>query len=437
MYRKRTLFLIFLWLLFVCIGCNRTNVLPLATATAVPTSTPAYQPDMAIFEAVWQGVRDGFYDPNMNGVDWQAVHDQYEPRILAAQDGETYYRLLNEMVFELGVSHIGVLPPGMADELDPILFPPGSLGFDVRLLDEQIVVTAVQPDSPAAEQGLQPGYVINTIDGLTADELAQEGLQMPPLNERDRRGMITQAVRAKLYGEPGEQVTISFLDGSNEANEIVLAYAPRPGKQTAVTPDLPPAYVEFEAYRLEPDIGYIRFSGFLIGVDEDVAAAIDEMADTRTLIIDLRGNPGGVFPVRKAIVEKLVGEPILFWQYQQRDHMETVYLDAMPTAYEGNVVILIDELSASSSEEFSGGLQAIGRATIVGSRTPGRCLTAEIVPLSNGAILVYPFGQSQTTDGDVLENNGVVPDISLNLDRDSLLAGHDVQLEAAIVAAKE
>jgi C-terminal processing protease CtpA/Prc len=52
-------------------------------------------------------------------------------------------------------------------------------------------------------------------------------------------------------------------------------------------------------------------------------------------------------------------------------------------------------------------------------------------------MLVYPFGQSQTADGYVLENNGVVPDVPANLDRASLLAGHDVQLEAAIAVAKE
>jgi carboxyl-terminal processing protease len=459
MVRKTLFFLIALWLLIFCVSCNSEPSPPTATLTAVPiptptvepaptivptptpsvepTPTPAFQPDMAIFETVWQTVRDGFYDPDMNGVDWQAMHDLYKPQVSAAEDEETYYLLLNEMLFELGVSHIGLLPPGMADELDPILFPPGSLGFDVRLLEEQMVVTAVQPDSPAAAQGLQPGYVINTINGLTANELAQEGLQIPALNERHRQGMITQAVRAKLFGELGEQVTISYLNGSDQAEEVVLTYAPRLAKQTAVTPDLPPAFVEFEAYRLEPEIGYMRFSGFLIGVDEDAAAAIDEMADTRALIIDLRGNPGGVFPVRKAMVEKLVGERVLFWQYRQRDQVETVHLAAMPTAYQGNVVILIDELSASSSEEFAGGLQAIGRAMIVGNRSPGSCLTANIVPLENGAILLYPFGQSQTVDGYVLENNGVVPDVSVYLDRASLLAGRDVQLEAALATAKE
>jgi tricorn protease len=84
------------------------------------------------------------------------------------------------------------------------------------------------------------------------------------------------------------------------------------------------------------------------------------------------------------------------------------------------------------SEEFSGSLQALGRATIVGSHTPGVCLNGNIVPLPKGAILVYPFGQPRTQDGRVLENNGVVPDIAVTLDRQQLLQGIDAQLEAAI-----
>jgi C-terminal peptidase prc len=371
----------------------------------------------------------------MNGVDWQAMHDLYAPRVAAVKDARSYYLRLNEMLFELGVSHIGLLPPGAADELDPITFLTGSLGFDVRFIEEQVVVTMVQTDSPAESAGLKPGYVIKTVDGLTATELLQEGLPRPPLNDRDRRGMIAEAIRAELYGEPGQQATISYVDNDDQAGEVTLTFAPRPGKKTEITPDLPPAHVEFSAYRLTPEIGYLSFSGFLQGVDDDASAAIDELMDTQALIFDLRGNPGGVFPVRKAIAEKLVGERVLFWQYQQRDQLETVYLEAMSGAYQGKVVILIDELSTSSSEEFAGGLQAIGRATIVGGGSPGRVLTMDIAPLENGAILVYPFGQSQTSNGYILENNGVVPDIAVEPDRASLIAGRDVQLEAAVAEA--
>ncbi len=159
---------------------------------------------------------------------------------------------------------------------------------------------------------------------------------------------------------------------------------------------------------------------------------IDELHDAPALIIDLRGNPGGVFPVRKAIASQLVGERALFMRYQLRDEVQEAYLDVVADPYRGLVVILVDELSASSSEEFAGSLQALGRATIVGSPTPGRCLVSNIVQLPGGGVLSYPFGQSQTPDGRVLEGNGVVPDVEVGLDRHLLLQGIDTQLEAAI-----
>jgi carboxyl-terminal processing protease len=163
-----------------------------------------------------------------------------------------------------------------------------------------------------------------------------------------------------------------------------------------------------------------------------VLQAIDDLRDAPALIIDLRGNPGGQFPVRKAIASQLVGEPKLFMRYQHRDGLEEAYLDPVPDPYHGKVVILVDELSASSSEEFAGSLQALGRAAIIGSQTPGRCLVMNVAPLPNGALLVYPYGQSQTPDGRVLEDNGVVPDVEVALDRQQLLQGIDAQLQAAL-----
>jgi C-terminal processing protease CtpA/Prc len=134
----------------------------------------------------------------------------------------------------------------------------------------------------------------------------------------------------------------------------------------------------------------------------------------------------------KPIASQLVGDPSLFMRYQHRDEMEEAYLDPVSNPYPGEVVILVDELSTSSSEEFNGSLQALGRATVIGSQTPGSCLVMNIELLPKGAILSYPFGQSQTPDGRVLEDNGVVPDVAVGLDRGQLLQGIDAQLEAAI-----
>jgi carboxyl-terminal processing protease len=183
---------------------------------------------------------------------------------------------------------------------------------------------------------------------------------------------------------------------------------------------------------LDGGIGYIRFSGFLGGILDGVLQALDDLHDTPGLIIDLRGNPGGVYFVRQTIASHLVGTREMFISYQFRDRRESAYLDQVSDAYPGEVVILVDELSASSSEEFAGSLQALGRATVIGMQTAGSCLTANIVPLPHGGILIYANSQSQTTDGRVLEFNGVLPDVVVALDRQELLQGTDAQLNAAI-----
>lgn len=96
-----------------------------------------------------------------------------------------------------------------------------------------------------------------------------------------------------------------------------------------------------------------------------------------------------------------------------------------------------NDLSASSHEEFTGSLQALGKATVIGSQTPGTCLVMNIELLTKDAILSYPFSQSQTPDERMLENNGVVPNIEVALDRQELLYGVDAQLQTAIEYAAE
>ena len=406
--------------------------------TPEPTPTPMLSMTLStakrqeITEIVWQTVNDHFYDPTFGGKDWQAIGDQYLSQLAAEQSDEAFFRLLNGMLFELGVSHMVALPPEMLNQLDTISFASGVVGIDIRQVDGQYIITSVEPASEAEETGLRPGYIVTAMDGMDVETIAEEPLNTPPYNERNILANRTQAIRTRLYGEVGEAITIDYLDEQDQAASVTLHYATREGRKAEFVEGFPTATTEFETKWLGDGIGYIRFSGFAPAILEDTLQALDDMNDAEGLIIDLRANPGGVFPVRRAIAEKLVGEQVLFWQYQRRDQLEKVYLDPADNPYLGEVVILIDELSTSSSEEFSGGLQSIGRATILGNRSPGRCLTAAITEIPGGSMLVYANSQSQTADGSVLEDNGVTPDIPIVLDRDSLLQGRDVQLEAAI-----
>lgn len=436
----------------LALGSCADGAPPTPTPTAVPTPTPAPTPTAAptptqaiadrlsaaeraeIFEAVWQTVHDNYFDPTFGGQDWQAIGDAYRQKLATVQDDRAFWvDVLNPMLFELGVSHVGALPPELSSQMDPMTFSAGTLGMDVRSLDGQVVITEVTEGFPAAQAGLKPGLVITALGGRTPEQIAAEALQPPPDNERNRRANLVQTLRTLLYGEPGDEIEIRYLDENGQTQDATLRYAERSASTCAqFDPNLPTACTEFAMRRLAGGVGYVRFSAFLPTALDDVLQAIEELHDAPALLIDLRGNPGGVFPVRKAIASQLVGERTLFMRYQLRDEMEEAYLDFVADPYPGLVVILVDELSASSSEEFAGSLKALGRATIVGSQTPGRCLVANLTQLPGGGVLSYPYGQSQTPDGRVLESNGVVPDVEVGLDRDLLLQGIDSQLEAAI-----
>ena len=164
------------------------------------------------------------------------------------------------------------------------------------------------------------------------------------------------------------RLSIWMKNGDTQKEKIVRAK--RKGKMV-FDDAMPPFFVEFEAKRLDNNIGYIRFNAFMPPVDHKFKSTIESMQDTSALIIDIRGNHGGFFDVRKAIAEALVKDRVLFWRYKGRDKTRDIFLEPTNNVYNRLVAVIVDYMCVSSCEEFSGGLQAIKRATIIGDRTPG------------------------------------------------------------------
>ncbi|MGH8771628.1 MAG: S41 family peptidase, partial [Burkholderiales bacterium] len=106
-------------------------------------------------------------------------------------------------------------------------------------------------------------------------------------------------------------------------------------------------------------------------------------------------------------------------------------------SYGGKVNLLVDEFSGSTAEVFAGGLQASGRALVVGSNTAGAVLPSLILVLPTGAALQQVVSNFQTPNGTVLEGRGVIPDITVQPSRAGLLAGKDAALDRAIELIRE
>ena len=405
---------------------------------------------MKSFETVWKTINEKHIDRTFNGLDWQDVYNRYRLQISSAKNEEDFYLIVNKMLFELNISHLAVVPPDDLGQIAPVLSADGSIGIDVRMIEDNAVITSVKSGSNAYQAGLRCCYIIKSIDGIDIKQITElkhiddikvqnfeekrlkfSKILTPPYNERNRKGNITGAILEKIYGPSGSMVAIEYVDEEEGSYLKKIMRESRKGKMEFDN-KLPPFFVEFDSIILENNIVYVRFNAFMPPVHNKFKDTIKSMGDITGLVIDIRGNPGGFFDIRKAVAEALVNDRVLFWRYQGKDKLTEVYLEPADFVYEGPVVVLVDYLSVSSAEEFSGGLKAIKRATIIGQQTPGVVVTANLEKLSNGATFMYPKAWTITADGTVLEGHGVIPDIEIEYDLNELLQGKDSQLEAAV-----
>jgi len=410
--RRNVLFMLLVMLVELTSCMNRNNVY------------------LNTFENVWKKVNKTYYDSTFGGLNWKDAHDRYLPQITSAENDKEFYRLVNKMLWELKVSHNNIVPPGSFALYEPLVFAEGSAGLDIRLLNGAAVITSVKPESPAHKAGLRPGYVIQAIDGISVEQIVQEAeLRVrPPYNSPGRIAIITKAILSRIYGASGTEVFIAYSDERGEKSEKKMMRTKRDGVSLGPKGMFFFA-LDFEARHLDNGIGYIRLNTLQPQFAAQISKAIKSMGNVRGIIFDLRGNSGGEI---EEIPDLFLTERTLLYLKRSRNGETKVFFDPAEDAFKGPLILLIDPLSGSASELFAACLQVIGRAVVVGERSPGSVMEMDKKIFRNGAIFMYPVAQMATPDGTVLEGHGVVPDIEVGLDREMLLKGVDSQVDSAI-----
>jgi carboxyl-terminal processing protease len=158
------------------------------------------------------------------------------------------------------------------------------------------------------------------------------------------------------------------------------------------------------------------------------------------MILDLRGNPGGLAAMIMGISGHFLAERKSLGTMKMRDgELRFAANPRLVSAagervepFAGPMAILVDSMTGSASECFAGGMQSLGRARVFGQTSMGQALPAFFDKLPNGDVLIHATGDFVTASGTRLEGRGVIPDEIVPLRRDDLLAGRDTTLEAAL-----
>jgi carboxyl-terminal processing protease len=421
---------------------------PLAQAAPAPGIVPGdrssseRQLRLEILDGAWKLVRDKHYDRTLGGLDWTGLRRKYEPLAVGAPDIGTFYRFLNQMLGELGQSHLEVTGPGAPpsaalDSSTPM--PAGGHadpGLTVRVIEGKPTVTAVRPGSPAEKAGLRPGFIVTEIGGWPVRLAPTTPRPLRPIEERF---YLRVAAMRRLLGPAGTRVSVKYLDAEDSPGQVVLERV-EPTEKPVRLGLLPPLYPDVRVSQ-SGDVGVLSFNLFLSeGVLPRVESAIDGFRARRAkgLVIDLRGNPGGQGAVAIPIASRLVDQALPLGALQFRDFSQE--FTARPSLgvkpFLGRVVIVTDEGTASTAEIFAAGLQEGRRALVVGDTSLGAVLPSQVESLPGGAIIQYIVADFKTPKGVLLEGRGVQPNRRVVETRAALLTGRDPVLDAAVVTAR-
>jgi carboxyl-terminal processing protease len=390
------------------------------------------------FDAAWTIIRDTHFDKAMNGVDWNAVRTELRPRAESARDAAALRGVIRDMLGRLGQSHFALIPGGAVGGKS-VLDMSGDVGLDVRLIDGAVIVSSVERESAAAAAGVKAGWKVVSVGGVNLDPLLAE----LPAEPRLRNVEAWRLAQERLRGPAGTKVSVTFQDNRSQFQDLRLDRTPETGEPVTVG-HLPTMFVRVESERRSAPgglpVGVIRFNVWMTAVDREFQKAVDEHRNASGIVIDLRGNPGGLAAMLMGISGHFVKERKALGTMKTRD-LE-LHFNANPRLvsaagervepFAGPVAILVDAMSGSASECFTGGMQGIGRARVFGQTSMGQALPALFNKLPNDDVLIHAYGDFVAADGTRLEGRGVIPDEVVPLTRESLVAGEDATLDAAL-----
>ena len=384
-----------------------------------------------VFDAVWREIEANHYDPDFGGRDWGAIGEAYRNRLDEVEDSAAFDALLREMLGELGDSHISIASPSF-NELLPNSWQGGAPQVFIRFAEGKAVIGNVEPGSAASAAGLRPGMVLRSVNGESVAELLDQ-IRAVELFESAVPSYWIQAIGNRMLGSPGETISVGAnVGGLSRTKQYEFELEPYSGLMSVPLGNVGPMPMSLETEMGEGQVAYLRFDLWIPTLMEEMRRFIRSLdEETEGLIIDLRGNPGGIGMMATGLAGMLVDTEFRMGTMRLREGHLNYNVYPQKGAYLGPVAILVDSGSISTSEIFAASMQETKRGRVFGDRTPGAALPSLIKRLPNNYYLQMAIADYETPGGFRIEGKGVDPDRKVELSIRRLRKGEDSVIEAA------
>ena len=373
-----------------------------------------------IFDEAWRTLKDGFYDPNFHGQDWDALRNKYRPIALAASTKQDFQLIYNEMLGQLNASHMGLYVGELPEKTQRELT--GLLGIEVEQASNGIKVRTVIPNAPAdkTQSKLNVGDVITSVNGKSA---ASNNFSSLLIGTRNERTLL------EVTSANGEKREVIIRPTYSLRNELYKAWV---AERKALT----------EKYS-NGKLGYIHIQGmnwpsFERFERELMASGVGKEG----IVIDVRYNGGGwttdmlmavlnvqqhAYTVPRGAAKNLEKEHKNFSEYYP-------YGERLPlSAWTKPAISLCNEFSYSNAEIFSHAFKTLDRGTLVGKTTFGAVISTGGTGLMDGSFVRRPFRAWYVKEtGENMEFVGAVPDIELENSINYRANDTDEQLQKAV-----
>lgn len=350
-----------------------------------------------LFDHAWQVVKNEYYDPNFNRQYWIRWKNHYRGKIKTEDDAKV---AIDTMLESLDDPYSRFLTKQeFADQNNSITSKISGIGVNIVNESGKIRIINVMENTPAQFAELKVGDIIVAVDGIKVS------------------GLSLAEVSNLVKGPINSFVSIDVLRNKDLIKKKIIR------KEIAI---------KTVKSSVDKNIGYIQLASFISNsTPNEFLEALENTDDTEGLIIDLRGNTGGLLPNAVFISNLFIPEGKIVSIVGRNGYHYDIMAQKTDVNIDKPIILLVDGASASASEIFSGAMKDYHRAKLVGTKTYGKGMVQKIIPMPNETGLNLTVAKYLTPNGNDINKLGIEPDIVLPLKKSDITAKHDVQLEKA------